>query len=262
MQGMHPSEKEWRETEYHLKLLGATRRQHSADFFKFFKWFLVYAGKHGVHQLLNSVSNNPSSRDISFVRDYFTHYFAFRRLDHYIVHPLPTPTKPTLLLTTRSSIYSSLFIWSLLPIPFLVPLPETALNLPLHPYVPKWPVLGRKLRHIAIQDQELPEALPKVKKLLNQGYSVIAYINKGHQDRMINDTLQIHSLLHDCHTFWDNIAFCRLDGWEQTQTLTTKTPALISVDFISLKELIEIGKNQNPLKAIGNFFMYTKIKSI
>ncbi len=197
---------------------------------------LKYSLQNWVYTLTSSPPNR-FTKQAAMVRRYFREYFFLRGVTQYTTTIFPKkPEKPMLILTSRLQPANALFAAQCFDFPVLVPLDPEWYNYTIPPNG-RTPFIGQHLKHTSYSDISLNNAWPHLKSLLEQGYSVMAYINQGLHDPESREITSICSTLKDIVASEKDLPadlyFLRTDGFERYPQASLVTPIQVRCDLQS-----------------------------
>ena len=197
--------------------------------------------KYSIQNAFYKLTSSPPKQYIkheAMVRRYLREYFSIRGIAHqYTTSPFPTkPEKPMLILTSRLHPANALFAYQRFDFPVLVPLEPLWYDYKILPSNSS-SFIGEHLKHSSYSDISLNNAWPHLKKLLEQGYSVMAYINQGIHDPESREITSLYTTLKDIVASEKDLPadlyFLRLDGFERYPQASFVTPIQVRADLQS-----------------------------
>ncbi len=198
----------------------------------FLKWMLwwPYFFVAGFIVWLASFMNTPDSKrfKVRFLKHYFTRFFKAKGLDWYTVYPLPTLEPSSLILTTRTHPYAFPFALQLFSDSVIVPMPAWLSRLHMVPFC-FFVSLSRFLPLCTYPDQELPAALPNIRALLKEGYSVVVPINQFSVSSYADNSIVLYKQVEELLNLPNPTYFLNLDEFEGLDVATASSPNLVSV---------------------------------
>ena len=171
-----------------------------------------------------------------YLKHYLQVFFKVKRIRAHQVNPIPEQlTAPSVIFTHRyEGFFQGLFLYKLCPFPVIVPLPSESFKLRVGIVVP----VGKFGEHVSYPDDGLSVTMPYIRQLLQAGYHVVVYINKGKTDNSYQEEMGVDPLILTLLLDETPCYFLRVTGWESYPLATILTPLNIFTGWKSQQELL------------------------
>ena len=211
----------------------------------------------GIRKLHSKWGNSLSAK---YIKQFYKNYFMYQGMHHYWAQESPPKKtdKPYIIITMRYDYMSSLYLYTLLEVPTIIPFlngfsKSFKKNFPengIHPHIDS----------ISYDDAPLGNTISQLQTLLDNGYPIVIHLNHGPGNMFETDGLLLHKAILDILDWDFDTYFLAMDGYENRRYSTAFNGTLISCIMQKKETLFKSAisdTSEEKVRLITSFFGFT-----